>query len=252
MIELSEWQQSSLDRFGEVQRERVAPAEPRFSYGFWTCAYRVADFPVMEALPMLDLLTRVQGRETGWPPWRVPTREGIRPYPYRGVIECWLGEQGSVASDSDFWRASGHGLLFLARGYQDDDGREDMPAPGAVMDPDLPMWRVGECLRHAARLASTVGSGSEVQFSFAWRGLAGRRLTSWADERERWHRLPQGPARQPDAQSSVLATAAEIETRLAEVVERAMGPFWDAFSFWRPATIVVQQQMERLTSKAVV
>jgi len=91
---------------------------------------------------LLDILKKVKGHETGWPPWWVPTRNEIRPYVYDGLIECWLGE-GDLAdpAHSDFWRASPQGMLFLLRGYQEDSAPEEFP-PGTRFDLTIPIWRV--------------------------------------------------------------------------------------------------------------
>src|SRR4051812_22051801 len=85
--------------------------------------------------------------------------------------------QGPVFGDSahsDFWRISANGMAYLLRGFQE-DGRDYEERPGSVLDFTLPIWRIGECLLHARRLAAEL-DGGPVEFSARWSGLNGRAL----------------------------------------------------------------------------
>ena len=124
--------------------------------GLWSVSYAV--IPSAGPVPLqrlLEMLTEAAGSETGWPPWWVPTREGITPYFVDDLIECWRGEPNAPppgpgdwlrtamgprdGADADFWRASPAGHLFLARGYQEDGtpGLDSGRAPRLHDGPDL-------------------------------------------------------------------------------------------------------------------
>jgi hypothetical protein len=63
----------------------------KIQYGFYTIAYMIEDEITQPSLSsFLDILARIKGHESGWPPWWVPTRSDITPYPYDGLIECWI------------------------------------------------------------------------------------------------------------------------------------------------------------------
>jgi len=247
--DVREWSDRSLVRFRELQSER-SPDDQRFSNGFWTFAYQIESFPRIDLLGLLETLTEIQGHDTGWPPWWVPTRSEIRPYPYTGVIECWLGESTSAPSDSDFWRASPNGELFLLRGYQDDDPGLVSDGPGQVMDPLLPIWRVGECLRHASSLARRAAAPeANVHVLVRWTGLAGRRMHEWANRAYSYH-FDEGPAHQHDAEALFVTTATRIDTALSAVVKEATTPLFNAFGFGLPDDNMYNTEIERLTDKS--
>jgi len=194
---LEGWINESTTRLKSLVAQKLSDEEPsRYSKGTWQVAYSIlGNLRSLTLDELLDVLRKVKGHETGWPPWWVPTRDEIRPYPYDGVVECWLKETRSASlfgesrsdnfrftADSDFWRASPKGMMFLLRGYQEDSSpRVD---PGTVLDVTLPIWRTGECLLHAQRLAIALGGESaSVMFRFTWEGLSGRMLSSWAEPR---------------------------------------------------------------------
>jgi hypothetical protein len=127
----------------------------------------------------LQVLRDVKGNESGWPPWWVPTREAIEPYPHEGIIECWLKDtRFSDAAHSDFWRASAKGMMFILRGY-DEDSSPARSQPGALLEAPLAVWHVGECLLHAERLARALADEPvQVLFHARWEGLNGRVLVT--------------------------------------------------------------------------
>ena len=152
-----QWVKDSRNRFETLVTDILSSEQPsRYSYGTWTASYAiVADISPPNLVSFLETLRKVEGHETGWPVWLVLSGDEKRPYPFDGLIECWLAtsRQGEPAH-SDFWRASPSGMMFLLRGYQEDE--EYSPA-GTIFDFTIPIWRVAECLLHAERLAKALG-----------------------------------------------------------------------------------------------
>lgn len=187
---LDEWILQSRVRWEEVVTQRLGQnGRKRYEHGIWSVAYAIiGDFEPPSLSGLKELLMKVEGHESGWPPWWVPTQDPIKPYPYEGVVECLIAEPEhdgffSDGAHSDFWRASSEGKLFLLRGYQDDghDAQEKGIQPGTVFDFVLPIWRVAECLLHAHRLATRLaGQSASVLIRFTWEGLANRVLSNWA------------------------------------------------------------------------
>jgi transcriptional regulator with XRE-family HTH domain len=254
---VEDFRRSSNDRFLQLQAEHEL--EDRYAHGVWTVSYAVIPAAVGIQLPrLMTLLVEAAGSETGWPPWWVPTREGIEPYPHDEMIECWLAEPGATspedplsaalyrkdAAHSDFWRASPNGRLFLARGYQEDglQGRE----PGTILDfTTIPIWRLAECLLHAQRFALEAGGpDASVAFLIRWEGLAGRTLVSLTD-RDVDSRL----CRQDAVESYGLYAAASIRGRLAEIVQELASPLYAAFEFFDPAPRLYEDELKRMLER---
>jgi len=254
---VEEFRRVSTDRFLQLQTEHELI--DRYAHGVWSVSYasvpNPADIPLSR---LMELLERVAGSETGWPPWWVPTREGIAPYVFDDMIECWLAEPNAEppedafaaalvrkdAAHSDFWRASPKACLFLARGYQEDGlaGR----APGTILDlTTIPIWRLGECLLHAQRFALEVdGPDANVAFSIRWEGLAGRTLVSLTD-RDVNPRV----CHQNVVESYGLYSAASMRGRLPEIVQELARPLYATFEFLDPPLNLYEEELERMLER---
>lgn len=250
---LDEWVSQSRVRWKAAVTQRLGEAGwGRYEHGTWTVAYAIiGDFEPPSLSGLLELLRDVEGPESGWPPWWVPTRDPIKPYAYEGVVECLIAEPEhdwfSDGAHSDFWRASREGKLFLLRGYQDDgqDAQRRGIQPGTVLDFVLPIWRVGECLLHAHRLASRLsGESVSVLVHFTWEGLANRVLSNWAC-----------PGRylsyarrcyQSTVTSELLIAAGDIADQLPEAVKKVTTPLYEAFDFFDMPIGVIREELQRM------
>ena len=170
----SPFYQRHLDVKRRLYRLILNPLTPserpdRYKYGIWTFTYKViGDFKPLSLPDFRELLNKVDAHITGWPVWANFSLEELAPYAHDDVVECWLKDtQWHDASNSDFWWASPEGMTFLLRGYDDDNQevvhRYNMQ-PGQKLDTTLPIWRIGECLLHAERLANAL-TGSSAQIS---------------------------------------------------------------------------------------
>ena len=245
---LARWRAAVVGRLGEQGRLR-------YRHGVWTVAYAIiGDFKLPSLSELLEALRKVEGHESGWPPWWVPTRDPIKPYPYERVAECLIAEpeedRFSDGAHSDFWRASPEGKLFLLRGYQDDghDARRQGVQPGTVLDLELPVWRVGECLLHAHRLANALEVHSaSVLIRFAWEGLANRVLSNWACPQR--YLSYDRRCHQNVVTSELLITASDIVDRLPEAVKEVTNPLYEAFDFFDMPLGVISEILEELRGR---
>jgi transcriptional regulator with XRE-family HTH domain len=242
------WINESRTRFENLVEERLKDEQPsRYSHGVWTVAYSISGELTKPTLKdFLDILISVQGHETGWPPWWVPNRSEIKPYPYDGLVECWLMESYDRQPDtSDFWRASPEGLMYLLRGYQEDSKHENI-APGTILDVTIPLWRIGECLLHAERLAVALGDPSaSITFRASWEGLVGRALVNWAQPDLGLHVT--GQCRQEKVSSEKVAVQAEaISATLPIIVETITRPLYEAFDFFKLPSSVIEQEVNKM------
>jgi transcriptional regulator with XRE-family HTH domain len=251
-VELAQWEEEGRERLRERIANDLADENPsRYERGIWTVAYSLSEPAEWPSLSdFIGILREVAGHETGWPPWWVPDRYAIRPRPVDGRIECWLvdtdGEEElpfkhlENAAHSDFWRADPEGRMFLLRGYQE-DGSESFQ-PGSVLDLTLPVWRAGECLLHAQRLAGRLGS-DHIRFMVRWDGLEGRKLASWSWERDV---RPGRSSAQETVTSFTSVEAARIGDNLPEIVRRLVEPLYAVFDFFKPPDALYAEELAKM------
>lgn len=254
MSELEGWISASIRRWERLVTEEVRTVDQSpYKHGYWTASYLVASQASddLTLSDLLELLERTKGHETGWPPWWVPTRTAIAPYPYRDSIECWL-LRDDISNDpghADFWRASLPPRLFLLRGYQEDSPLEPVQwERGTMFDLTLPVWRVGEVLLHASRLAASLDTPAATIIAlFGWTGLKNRRLASWANP----HRHLSGDqvCHQSELRSNVASAANEIPDRLPELVQAVTRPLYELFDFFAPPPEMFQEELARMRSR---
>jgi hypothetical protein len=242
---LGDWIQKSKIRWQSLVAEKLAEEKPsRYSNGIWTVGYLIAgEFDPQTLSSFLNTLRNIQGRETGWPPWWVPNRGEIAPYPQDGFIECWLGIGGILGApaESDFWRASPKGMMFLLRGYQEDSYPGKL-VPGTTFDLTLPVWRVAECLLHAERLTKALTEQSaSVIFRVTWEGLSGRILRAWANPRRILR--DGGKSRQDSVTSEIIVSADRISTSLPEIIKKITQPLYEIFDFFTPPPKMIEEEL---------
>jgi hypothetical protein len=217
--------------------------------GIYTVAYQIeGDIPPRTPSEMLEVLRGIPGY-TGWRPWWVPSRDGIRPYQFDGVIECYHGLEGNKRivdpAHADFWRASTQGQLLLIRGF-DEDSSPERVSPGTAFDLTLPVWRIGECLMHAATLASRLVEESRpITFDISWSGLRDRELIHL--ERRRLL-FPGHVARQDSFAASLTVDSNKIADQLPELLHGLLHPLYQLFDFFELPKMLVDEEVQRMRS----
>ena len=244
--ELVRWIEESKGRWKALIKDNLSAEQlPRYQNEVWNVAYAIAgEFSAPTPERLLTILERAQGRESGWPPWWVPQRDDIKPYPYGGLIECWMAKSYfSDVAHADFWRASPQGLMFLLRGYEE-DGVPDRFSPRTVFDLTIPIWRIGECLLHAERLASELSDQTtSLRMQATWEGLAGRTLVTWTSARRSSH---ERKCRQNAVTSELEVPVEQIRTNLADMVGELLRPLYRAFDFLELAPQVISEELAKM------
>jgi hypothetical protein len=243
--ELEQWVLRSKERWHLLVDERLSHEKPsRYSKGIWTVAYKImGNFNLPKLSNLLAILKEVSGHESGWPPWWVPTRPEIAPYAQNGLIECWLAEgRLNDPMNSDFWLASPKGMMFLLRGYEDDSPPCQLD-PGTAFDVIIPVWRVGECLLHAARLSRALSANS-ITIRFTWEGLSGRTLTSWANPRRMV--FPGRRSRQDSVTAQTTILTDQVNDGLPEIVKTITTPLYEIFDFFEIPSEVIQEELSKM------
>jgi hypothetical protein len=252
---LDEWIEDSRNRFETLLDEEYPDEEPRtrYQHGVYTFAYAIdGDFEPPELPALLQLLQRVQGHETGWPPWLVVGGDKA-PRPYEGTAEAWFFKTTFAdPAHSDYWRASPRGLLYQIQGY-DDDGMAGHVVgrfpPGEHLDFILPIWRLSPALLHAARLADALGDATaRVEFRVTWEGLRGRYLSAWAQP-GRYFPPDRRPAVQDRVESGVSVRADQISDTLPELLSQLLGPLYAVFDFFTMPPENIRAQVAELRGR---
>ncbi len=246
---LNAFEHTARRRWTELTADLPANHPSRQPHGHSEQAYALEGVDPAQTLGKLrDLLSRAPST-SGWTPFWVPTREGIRPSIQDRVVECWLGrpETDRAFHDpahSDFWQVARDGTAYLQRGYQEDGIDLD---PGTIFDLTLPIWRTAEVLLHAAWLARQLGAGesNEIRFHARYTGLEGRELQAWAkrqfgtlDDR---YRSRSGTV-DLIGKHSLIA----IENNLPEVAHQILVPLYERFDGFELTFRLVVDQIDEL------
>lgn len=214
-----------------------------YPHGWWSCSYRLTpvDKPP-ELAEFRRILREVKGRETGWPVWlSLDTTPEMTPRVIDGVIECWLRD----TEDADYWRADPRGQLFLLRRLQEDTGEIQGTEPGKLFDVTLPIWRTGECLLHAGRLAPRLGA-TDIELTMTWHGLQGRELRTLASRGRRAPIFPGRTAHENEVRTTSTAEAASVSELLQELVEQLTRPLYARFDFFEPSSEFYMSELTEL------
>jgi hypothetical protein len=184
----------------------------------------------------------------------VPGRHEMEPYEQDGLIECWIKPRDSGGTDRsfddaahcDFWRAAPTGRAFIMRGYQED--AQDTFRPRTVMDTTLPVWRIGEALLHAERLAILIADDPEkinVRFRALYTGLTGRRLRAWANPLSDLV-IEGGAASSDEALLETSASVKKIAAVLPEVVQPLVASLFERFGVTGLSVDRVRSELDKM------
>ena len=258
---LDRWAQECFRRWYGLVEGLAPEVGARFPHGHCSFAYEVVGGAGKAALQELpDVLRASVVRHSGWPPFWYPTRKGIEPYPFDGAVECWLGGDEAAAMErdaaySDFWRIAPDALAYLIRGYQEDGWDMDRAGlravePGTVFDVNLPVWRAGEALLHAARFAEKLlGRPATIRFAAHYTGLSGRSLVSLANPRRLVSR--EYVSRDESIRRVVEVESEAIAVNLPEIVYELLAPLYALFGFFKLPTRLVAVELEKMRSGRV-
>ncbi|MGH2879435.1 MAG: hypothetical protein ACRDK4_07520 [Solirubrobacteraceae bacterium] len=242
--EIDAWDRRCRNRLKKRIADELGDVETVYDRGTWSVSYRIPDvtLPLSE---LLNSLVAVEGRETGWPPWWVPTRKAVQPEVRDGAIECWFRDD-AVRNDghSDFWRAEPDLKLFLLRSYQEDG---ITGTPGSTLDPTLPVWRTAESLLHAARMARHVNA-EDVEFFARWDGLENRELRTVTTDR--WDFGPGHVAHDDSIATFVTTSLEEIDRNLPSVVGALVSPLFEVFGLFDPPGSLYATEIENMLERS--
>jgi Putative DNA-binding domain len=205
---------------------------------------------------LFEMLRGAEIRHSSWPEFQVPYQQvpyQQLPIPIDDTVECWLAASDlriRQAHTSDFWRASPEGRLFMLRGFiEDSSGPWPQPVePGTILDIRIPIYLVGECLLHAAQLASILAPGQKVRVMLRsrWYGLLGRRLGCLDPMRDFF--MAGRYVSQQDNYENVkgIVEIERIVDNLPEILHPILVPLYERFGFYRLSPAEVAAEVTRM------
>lgn len=220
----------------------------RMPIGYYRISFEILEVQVvptfLELRNRMDQARRI--KHTGWGPFVSLTRLDLAPNIVDDAIEAWLGVPEAPRGDRsaehcDFWRASRRGFFVLQRGY-DEDSFENVE-PGTLLDMTMPIWRVGEALLYASRLAHLFGNVPKIFFRVEYAGLRNRELGLLT----RMGARRAGHVSDEDTLAlEGQATAAEMDDNLVEVLHTLLAPLYERFSFFELTLDLVAREIEKM------
>ncbi len=239
-------------RWQELVDDLPADNPARFPNGHYELSF---SFP--EALPAnnlneldrrLDEARRI--KLTGWSTFLKMQTPEWSPRPYKEFIEAWTGKpipgRGRIKEVDlcDFWRASLEGKLVTLRGYSED--KSSSLGPGKGFDVALPIWRVGEGLLFASRLARTFDDVDRIVVKCRYSGLSGRMLTRESDYGRHFeNRICQTD----EITLKISATQTQINDNLTEIMHELLKPLYEQFNFFDLPIQLVESELNKLRNR---
>lgn len=250
---LHNWMDTCSSRWKSLTDGLPAGDPRKFPKGYQTFAYAVdGEIRQLCEQDFVEILRSSVVRHTGWPLWHLPASNDVKPYIFDDAVECWHGrDNGPFYGDPahlDFWRISKTGLVFLMRGYEEDGLVADrrIISAGTVLDVGLPIWRLGEALLHAERLATNLCDGpTSILFRARYVGLQDRELISIDRRRDIG---PGRICRQDNKELVVEADGRLISTQLPELLHALLSPLYALFDFFPLSRSLVNAEVEALRS----
>jgi hypothetical protein len=249
---LLEFDCAALQRWNQLIEPLPENDDARMVLGHYEVSFALDAVAPAESAAELRRRMRIasQVKHTGWGPFVQLGRNEFEPRIVGGEVEAWLGQpvEDRLLRDPahcDYWRASRSGLFFLLRGYDEDstDGVE----PGTLIDVTLPVWRVGEALLYASRVARTYAENPPINVHCRFTGLRNRRLGA-VDRMRRFFMDDTRICHDAEVSLDTAATAAQMDDNIVEILHALLIPLYERFSFFELRLDLVRVEIARMRS----
>ena len=247
--DLTYFSRKAIERWTRVTSELPEDDVARFPHGHYQVSIEIQDGKSLPSLAAMRnrMLEASQVKHTGWGPFIQMNRTEYEPKIVDGAIEVWLGADvervfGRDPPHCDFWRADASGRMFIIRGYDEDGGHRDAD-PGKLTDVTLPVWRVGEIIMYAGRVAKAYGNETSLLVRCLFTGLQGRALTSFEG---RWSMLDTRRCSDSEVLLERVIPLPTIEDNLAEALHPLLAPLYERYSFFELPEQLVASELARM------
>lgn len=249
----------SFSRWNTLTKDLPQRSPARFPDGWYRFDYYLeGNLKQLGSNKLLDILRKAVTNHSGWPPFNISTRKEYMPKAVNGTMEYWLNPKSIVPSPIDhqpaswdFWRITPTGRALLMRGYQEDSA-ETFRAQ-SIFDITLPIWRMGETLLHAERIAFLLQESTDIQVNVHFRalytGLKGRVLCSWANPLLKMM-IDERAALSDEALLKAVIPAYNISEKLQEYLYPLLSSLYSKFGVREFPEVIVQKEIESLLKKS--
>ncbi len=202
----------------------------------------------------LRLLSSNNPNHSGWPVWQDSHRLGeqSKPYVLDGAWEALVMNLGPKEIHYfDFMRMSPEGKFFLIRALEEDwPGFNSHYQPGELVDISWSIKRVAETMAVGIAFAKAMEYEEEttLSFSFSWKGLEGRRLTSFPNS-EIMMFSQNLFTRQDEVSSFVNLELNASLSSLSQYVELAVKPLFSVFEGYVLSSETIDSVTKSLLSR---
>ena len=248
--ELQDYCDATRSRWTELVSVLPHGHKSRFPHGYWEIGLSLVGAIPAESLSELRSRMNTASRIsfTGWPLFLALDRQELGLYPADNCIEAWVGRPVpnrvlDHPEHSDFWRATPEGKLYSIRGYMEDGGVSRW-IPGQVFHATIPVWRLGEALLFATRLAETFEEVDQIAIHCQFTGLSGRRLHFKNDQH-----FAAAVCHADSVKLNTLAALQQVRDNLAEVVHSLLIPLYERFDFYQLPLQLVQRELHEMQSR---
>lgn len=107
----------------------------------------------------------------------------------------------------------------------------------------LPVWRIGEGVLFASRLAETFQDVEAIAILCRYTGLKGRRLVSVTGDRAVFG---DDISQTDEITLELQATSGQLRDNLAEVIHQLLIPLYERFSFFQLPITLVESELAKM------
>lgn len=247
---LAAFQETARQRWTRLIQDLLPDDDARLVLGRYEVAFEILGVPA--AASPVELRNRMKTasevRHTGWGPFLQMTRPEFIPRIVDGNVEAWMGAPNVKryfrdAAHCDYWCAHPAGRFFHLRGFDEDVSNS--VEPGTIIDVVMPIWRVGETLHYASRIARSYGDNPQIAVHCRYTGLGGRRLGSTEPARRFWVG-DNALSHDDEVDLSTCCGAMELEDNLVEILQPLLAPLYERFGFFELKLDLVRAQIAKM------
>jgi hypothetical protein len=158
-------------------------------------------------------------------------------------VEAWIWSEVWHRS-LDYWYARPTGFFYQTRAFEED---LELQPGAAVFHVTLPIWRMGEAMLHASRMAQNYGTPVEhIRFYSRYQGLADRVLWTPRPEFELFDRY----VCRSDVWSNEINIPLEFDTeRLATMLHQLLTPLYEQFDLFDMPLDAYRNELRRMLER---
>ena len=203
-------------------------------HGYYAVSFELRGGRPTNLIQLREWMSTDRPRHTGWSPFWWPTRPEIAPRTIdQATYEC-VHAGSNMTGRVERWRASTEGIFTIVRDYDSDREFE----PGLFLELTLPVWRVGELLLYAGRMALRF-EAETIDFMLRYEGLAGRTLSTRASANRIL--LEEYTTHGDKYEKRVELKAADVDSGIVEMTDELVRGLYAMFQFELPAALCEEE-----------